>query len=315
MHMQQHGFRETFEAVWPRLTDRFSGPTLPLFVGFLVSPFFWRRHDIFLIWTSILVSVIATAAISGTRADVQLYVPASVLIGTIGIMTWIWMAGRKDWSRWPGMVGLVSAFVVLVAGSLEVDRQALAMPIHSRVAEVLLKIDGIARRRILATDVPLTGLPVAGNAYRDVGERDERLAQKYGVTLPAHYRPYPPEEGRYYIRSLPWVISGLENYDEKDVKLIKPFAWPLQPDEWRLNYWLSKGFTVFVIRDEEVLMSPPDRPCPYHSPSLADCYSRTDTYRRLVEEIHDRCTLVASIAADRPLFEEADTKVYLSGPL
>jgi hypothetical protein len=315
MHMKGSGLRETFEAVWPRLTDRFSGPTLPLFVGFLVSPLFWRRPDVFLIWASILVSVIVTAAMSGARADVQLYVPQSVLIATIGIMTWIWMAGRKDWSRWPGMVGLVSAFVVLVAGSLEVDRQALARPIHSRVAEALLKVDGIGRRRILASDVPLTGLPLAGNADRDVMERDERLAQKYGVTLPPHYRPYPPEEGRYYIRSLPWVISGLENHDEKDVKLIKPFAWPLQPDEWRLNYWLNRGFTVFVIRDEEVWLSPPDQPCPSDSPSLADCYSRTDAYRRLHEDIHGRCTSVASIPADRPLFEEQDTKVYLCDPL
>jgi hypothetical protein len=316
MHMKGSGFRETFEAVWPRLTDRFSGPTLPLFVGFLVTPLFWRRLDIFLIWTSTVVSVIVTAAISGARADVQLYVPQCVLIGTIGIMTWTWMAGRKDWSRWPGMVGLVSAFVVLVAGSFEVDRQALATPIRSQVAEALRKVDGIGRRRIMATDVLLTGLPVAADADRDVMERDERLAQKYGVTLPPHYRPYPPEEeGRYYIRSLPWVISGLENSDQKDVKLIKPFAWPLQPEEWRLPYWLSQGFTLFVIRDEEVWLSPLDQPCPSRSPSLADCYvSRVDAYRRLFAEIHGRCTLVAAIPADRPLFEEADTKVYRCDP-
>jgi hypothetical protein len=314
MHVQESGFRETFEAVWPRLTDRFSGPTLPLFVGFLVAPLFWRRHDIFLIWASTLVSVIVTATISGTRADVQLYVPQAVLIGTIGIMTWIWMAERKDWSRWPGMVGLVSAFVVLVAGSLEVDRQALATPIHTRVAEALRKVDGIDRRRILASDVPLTGLPVAGNAERDVTERDERLAQKYGVTLPPRYRPYPPEEGRYYIRALPWAISGLERFDEKDVKVVKPFAWPLQPEEWKLDYWLNKGFTVFVIRDEEAWLSPSDRPCSSGSPSLADCYMRVDAYRQFHEEIHDRCTLLASIPADRPLFEEQDTKIYLSAP-
>ena len=314
MHMQQHGFRETFEAVWPLLTDRFSGPTLPLFVGFLISPLFWRRLDIFLIWTSILVSVIVTAAISGNRADVQLYVPVCVLIGTIGIMTWIWMAGRKDWSRWPGMVGLVSAFVVLVAGSLEVDRQALATPIHNRVAEALHKVDGIGGRRILATDLQLTGLPVAGNADRDVGERDERLAQKYGVTLPPRVRPYAPEEGRYYIRALPWAMSGLESSDEKDVKVVKPFAWPLQPEEWRLDYWLNKGFTVFVIRDEEAFLLPPDRPCSSGSAALGDCFMRVDAYRRLHEEIHTRCTLVASIPAGRPLFEEADTKVYLSDP-
>jgi hypothetical protein len=313
MHVRESGFRETFEAVSVLLTDRFSGPTLPLFVGFLVSPFFWRRPDIFLIWASTLVSVMVSAAISG-KADVQLYVPESVLIGTIGIMTWIWMAGRKNWSRWPGMVGLVSAIAVLVAGSLEVDRQALAVPIHNRIAEALLKVDGIARRRILATDVALTGLPVAGSAERDVRERDERLARKYGVTLTPQYRSNPPDEGRYYIRSMPWAIRGLEAYEEKDVKVVKAFAWPIQPEEWNLTYWLTEGFTVFVVRDEEVWLSPPDRPCPSRSPS-ADCSSRVEPYRRLHAEIHDRCTLAASIPADRPLFEEEDTKVYICGPL
>jgi hypothetical protein len=82
-----------------------------------------------------------TAAISGARADVQLYVPVAVLIGTIGIMTWVWMAGQKDWRRWPGIVGLVSAGVVLVAGSFQVDRQALATPIQKRVAEALRQVD------------------------------------------------------------------------------------------------------------------------------------------------------------------------------
>jgi hypothetical protein len=41
---------------------------------------------------------------------------------------------------------------------------------------------------------------------------------------------------------------------------------------------------------------------------------RVDTYRRFHEEVHDRCTAVAAIPADRPLFEEADTKVYLCAP-
>jgi hypothetical protein len=309
MHVRQAGLRETLEAVWPRLTDRFSGPTLPLFVGFLVSPLFWRRYDIFLIWASIVVSVIVTAAISGIQSDVQLYVPEIVLISSIGIMTWVWMAGRKDWSRWPGRVGLVSAIFVSVAGSWEVDRQALAPPIHNRVAEALLKVDGIGRRRILATDVSLTGLPVAASAERDVRERDERLARKYRVTLPPRYRSDPPEEGRYYVRSVPWAIRGLETYAEKDVKVVKPLAWPIQPEEWNLDYWLTKGFTVFVIRDEEVWLSSPDQPCPSSAPS-ADCSSRVEPYRRLLQEIHDRCTLVASIAANRPLFEEEDTKVY-----
>lgn len=312
MHVRGGGFRETCQAVWELLSDRFSGATLPVLVGFLVSPLFWRRFDIFLIWASILASVLVTAAVAGSQADVQLYVPESVLIGTIGIMTWTWMAAREDWRRWPGMVGLVSASVVLVAGSLEVDRQALATPIHERVAEALHKVDGISRRRILATDVTLTGLPVAGSAERDTWERDERLAQKYGVTLPARYRPSSPEEGRYYVRAVPWAIRGLEAYDEKDVKVVKPFAWPLQPEEWNLTYWLNKGFTIFVIRDEEVWLTPSDRPCPSHAPS-ADCSSRVEPYRRLLQEIHDRCTLVASIPANRPLFEEEDIKVYLFG--
>ncbi len=294
MHVRNSGLQETLHAVWPRLTDRFTGPTLPLFVGFLIAPLSWRRHDVFWIWTSIMVSLVVTAAVSGGRADVQLYLPQSVLIGCIGIMTWISMAGRADWIRWPGTVGLVLAVTVLVTGTLQVDRQALAPSIRTRVAEALLKIDGIDKRRILASDVPVTGLPVAGDAERADMGRDEQMAQKYGVTLPIRYRPFAPDEGRYYVRSMPWVMGGLETYEEKDVKRVNPFAWPLQPDEWRLNHWLDTGHTVFVVVDEEAWL-----------------VSKVDAYRRLHQEIRARCKLVSTIAANRPLFGEHEIRAYV----
>src|SRR5262249_10555 len=119
-------------------------------------------------------------------------------------------------------------------------------------------------------------------------------AAKYGVALPPRYRPFPPNDGRYYVRRLPWVIGGLEIYEEKDIKQIKPFAWPRQPQEWQLDYWLGQGYSVFVVTDEE-----------------AQLKSEVRADREVHEEIHERGTLVATIRASRPLFEATEVKIYL----
>jgi hypothetical protein len=295
MHVRGSGMQRTSQAVWGLLTDRFTGPTLPLLLGFLVAPLVWRRRDVVLLWSGIGVSLLITATLSGEAVQLQLYLPESVLIATIGMTTWTILMRRGDWVAWAGSAGLAIAILVLASGAFEVDRQALARPIRERVANALLSIDDIAHRRILASEPAMTGLAVSGSAERDEWERAQRLAQKYGVTLPAHYRGFDPDDGRYYIRSMPWVMGGLEGYEEKDVKVVKPFAWPVQSEEWQLNYWLDTGYTVFVVMHEQAWLT-----------------SKVPAYRRLHEQIHQRCTLVTTIQSDRPLFLEHDTKIYLS---
>jgi hypothetical protein len=295
MHVRGSGIERTSQAVWGILTDRFTGPTVPLLLGFLIAPLVLRRRDALLLWAGIVVSLVITAGLSGEAAQLQLYLPESLLIATVGMMTWVTLTLRGDWLAWPGAAGLTVAMYVLASGAFEVDRQALARPIRERVANALLSIDDIAHRRILASEPSMAGLPVSGSAERDEWERAQRLARKYRVTLPAHYRTFDPDDGRYYIRSMPWVMGGLEAYEEKDVKVVKPFAWPVQLEEWQLNHWLNTGYTVFVVMHEDAWLS-----------------SKVPAYRGLHREIHERCTLVTTIQSDRPLFLEHDTKIYLS---
>lgn len=293
MSARDSGIRQTAAVVWTLLGDRFEGPTLPLLVAFLGAPLWWRRLDVLVIWISVMASIVAVAAITGDRAPVQLYTPQSVLIASIGMITWVALAQHPGSIRWLGLAGVLVTTVVLVIGTLEVERQALSPAVRSRIAQVLLGIDGIADRRIMTSEVQYAGLPISGDAERDERARHERLAKQYGVKLPPRHRPYRPADGRYYVRRLPSVMGGLESYEEKDVKHVKPFTWPLQPQEWRLDYWLDQGYSVFVITNEERMLK-----------------SNVEAYRRLHEEIRNRGKLVATIAANRPLFQENDTKVY-----
>jgi hypothetical protein len=297
MSMRDSGIQDTVATVWPVLSDRFMGPTLPLLLAFLVAPLWWKRLDVLVIWVAVAVSIVVTSVLSGDRTTAQLYAPQSVLVAAVGIMTCGGVAARKGWEGLAGKAGLIIAFVVLVAGAVEVERQALASPIHARVAEALLKIDDIANRRILASDVQQSGLPVSGDADRDETARNERLALKYGVTLPPRYRAFPPNAGRYYIRHMPWVMGGLEIYKDDDLKEPKPFAWPIQSEEWHLEYWLDQGYSVFVVKAEKAMLE-----------------SKVDAYRRLHEEIRMRGMPVATIPIDRPLFNEADMKIYVVDP-
>jgi hypothetical protein len=294
MSTRDSGILQTAAVVWGLLSDGFEGPTLPLLVAFLGAPLWWRRLDVLAIWVSVLASIVAVAAITGERALVQLYLPQSVLIASIGMITWVALAAHPGPSRWLGLAGVLVTTVVLVIGTLEVERQALSPAVRSRIAQVLLGIDGIAHRRIMASEVQYAGLPVSGDAERDERARHEWLAKQYGVKLPPRHRPDRSVEGRYYVRRLPSVMGGLEGYEEKDIKHVKPFTWPLQPQEWRLDYWLDQGYSVFVITNEERMLQ-----------------SKVEAYRRLHDEIRNRGKLVATIPADRPLFQENETKVYL----
>ncbi|HXF16413.1 MAG TPA: phospholipid carrier-dependent glycosyltransferase [Burkholderiales bacterium] len=297
MSERDSGILLTAATVSALLSNTFAGPTFPLLVAFLGAPLCWRRLDVLAIWTSVIASIVAVAAITGERAPIQLYVPQSVLIAGIGMITWVALAQRTGPIRRLGMTGMIVTAIVLGMGTFDVVRQALLPDIRSRVSQVLLGIEGIAHRRIMISEVQYAGLPVSGDAERDERARHERLALQYGVNLPPRRRPYAPVEGRYYIRRFPSVMGGLEIYEEKDVKLVKPFTWPLQPTEWKLDYWLDQGYSVFVVLNEERVLK-----------------SKVDAYRLFHEEIRDRGVLLATVEANRTLFQESSAKVYLVDP-
>jgi hypothetical protein len=60
-----------------------------------------------------------------------------------------------------------------------------------------------------------------------------------------------------------------------------------------LSWGASQGFTIFVVSLEDAMLSG------YYPP-----------YRNLHQQIIDRCDLVADLRTDRPLFFEANVKIY-----
>jgi hypothetical protein len=71
------------------------------------------------------------------------------------------------------------------------------------------------------------------------------------------------------------------------------FAWPIQQEEYDLEYWTRQGFTVFVLTDEQERLT-----------------SKVPAYVRLYEQIRSSCELVKEVKARKPLFWEGDTRVY-----
>jgi hypothetical protein len=99
--------------------------------------------------------------------------------------------------------------------------------------------------------------------------------------------------GGYFVCRMPAAIGGYEVYDEKDVKTVTPFAWPLQQEEYDLAYWTRQGYTMFVLTDEQQRLESNVRP-----------------YAQLYEQIRAACDLVKTVKTRKPLFWEEDTKIY-----
>lgn len=128
--------------------------------------------------------------------------------------------------------------------------------------------------------------------------RNERLAKRYDVTLPsvAHERAADDadEDALFHVQ-MPSGMFGLEDVAEEDMAgLVRPFAWPLQPQEWQLDYWLEQDFTLFVVEDFDYLSR--------GTPSAL--------FRSFYRELADRCALVDAIPPRKPLFLEGEVSLF-----
>ena len=43
-------------------------------------------------------------------------------------------------------------------------------------------------------------------------------------------------------------MGGMEN-TSPDAKVLLPYVWPLQTEEWRLDYWLARDYRLFVFQN------------------------------------------------------------------
>jgi hypothetical protein len=271
------------------LSDNTLGLTVAGLAAGLLGVFVRRDGKFLVLWMAAVASIIASKALAGSNFRTQYLLPPGLLLYTLGCVAAVSLIERKGISRWIGLCTTTAILVSALVGSFQIVTQAMRVPVKFRVAEAIKKICRPERDRILGATTDL-GLPISAEALQHGRARHERIAKKYGVELPAS--PVERTErgtertGGYFIQSMPWVVGGLEELKPEQVKIVKPFNWPIQYEEWKLDYWVDQGFNIYVIGDMDSLL---------HHP--------VEEYRSFFNEIRQRCDLVDEIPTHRPLFD------------
>jgi hypothetical protein len=277
------------------------GATLPAVLMWLLVPAVCRDRRTLWVWGASAGAMLMVAAITGPRQHSGLLLPYSVVVVVLGGVTAARLIeGSRRW-RFAGVIALSAMLLCTTIGTLDVLEQALRLPMARLVGNAIVEIPGSDSTKILASLPPSAAiervLSVSSEVTKAEREREKRLAREYGVTLP----PFAPDrvEGRsvtgegYFIYRMPWVIGGLEVYDEKDVRVVKPFSWPLQKEEYELGYWLGRGFSIFLLSNEENILNSP-----------------IPAYRQRYQQIRDRCQLFREILPQKPLFFDDTVRIY-----
>ena len=299
MSFRPASLQETMKTSYMQLV----GPNVGLpVVALIVAPTLWmlgivRGHSsvrllLVVMGIGCAGASIIICSVGGSRQPLQLWLPSVVLgvvAAAIGAGTLV--GGSNRVLRVLGYAG----FAVLVASTIvrivPILTQATAPPLAARLATVIRRAAPPEAKIVSNVDLS-PYLPLSPESQTLPRARHERLAKHYGIVLPPPDRPLTGIANGYTIIDFPWVIGGLEDYRPDQVKVVVPYAWPLQPDEWQLSSWLDQGFHHFVVSDAARLR---DNPVP--------------AYRNLFRSI-DQCVRIASVPATRPLFGEHDAGIY-----
>jgi 4-amino-4-deoxy-L-arabinose transferase-like glycosyltransferase len=245
-----------------------------------------------------IVGMIVIAAIAGTRQLPYLYLPYTTLIvAALAIAALVVMQTARLPLKIAISVALLGVAALFAVRATDTLRQTLAPSIATSLATAITQI-APPNARILSP-IKLDGrLPISSLSEDEDRARHEKLAQKYRVKLP----PVAAESIRaapdgYIVRDYPWVIGGLETVDPDTIKVVLPFAWPLQREEWMLDYWRARGFTLFVVKNARLFDSP------------------VPAYRAFFRALRATCRPVARIDGRRPIFGEEDAILYRCQPM
>ena len=282
------------------LAENVSGLTAAGLLAWLIAPFVRRDPRFLNLWVSTVFAYVAFSAISGgLRIESRYLLPFNMLAFTLGCIAALSLIEWEGRSRVFGWFLTIAILVFEGFGFIEVVRQALTTPVSVRCSEVVESIADPERDRILTVSRYLIGrLPIDTAALEEDHQRHERLAKKYGVKLPdraEENKSHRYQAGRgYYVRNMPFAMGGMEDLKaEVAERAVKPFWWPIQPEEWNLDYWTKQGFDIFVVRDESAMES-----------------SGIPEYRSLHQQIKQRCEQVALLPSRRHLFGEGEIRIY-----
>lgn len=287
------------------LAGTLEGLTPAGLIVWLLAPLIRRDSRFLMLWAAPAFAYVAINVASGPIIHPRYYLPFNQIAFTLAIVAALSMLERPGPWRTVGRLATAAVLGCAAIGSFEVVRQAMATPMQARCPEVIRSIVDPERDRILAADLYMLGVPVDGAAAREGQDREDRLASQYGVKLPER----PPEKRRdpdpfargYYVRQIPYGLGGDPNREASlasRAKTIMPYWWPIQPEEWQLDYWTSRGFTIFMLIDGGGF-----------SGSGIPLYDEP-LYRSFHEEIAKRCEPVATLLTTRELFGERSVRIY-----
>ena len=284
--------------VVPLIAGNLTGLTVAGLVASLFAPLVRHDRKFLLLWCSTTFAYVAVSAISGSTIRPRFLLSYDVLAFTLGCIAALSLVERNGLSR---IIGILLAIAILACasiGAVEVVRQAMTTRMSARCAGVIEAIADPKQSKIL-TGLPL-GVSVSVAAEDEDYARVDRLAKKYGVKSMDRAKERLSRRDRrnpvYFVRGIPFSHDGSEDLPTEEVeKLVKPAIgfWPLQDEEWNLDYWTAQGFDIFVVRSEQDYLN-----------------AKNPLYRSLHQQIKDRCELVAVLPTTRPLFFEQEVKIY-----
>jgi hypothetical protein len=298
------------EGDWARvvaaLAGRLTGATpLGLLLG-LLSPLLVRTEKVALLWASSVVGLSLLLIVGGPIDVARHLMPYTTLLFLLGVVSAVFLANQhRRITCATGFLSLIALLAWSGSGTAEVVRQALALPMKNRILSVLPRIaqpGGVTR---ILGDVGRYGIRVHPDVAQVQQLRSVRLAQKYRIELP----PRTSERDKYtmdgsdlyYIRDIPFAAGGMDFVTdleiEQGIRIVTPYYWPIQQEEWHLHYWLDQGYTVFLMESEEFYL---------------DC--DIPAYKRLYQEVRRRGKLIERLPTTRELFEERSVTIYVVEP-
>jgi hypothetical protein len=281
------------------LADNVTGLTTAGLLAFLLAPFIRREPKFLTLWVSTAFAYVVFPAISGgVRIAPRYLLPYNALAFTLGCTAVLSMIERGALARAFGALLAIAILLSECLGFIDVVGQALLTPMSVRCSELIKSIVDPDQDKIFAASAQQIKLPIDAAASDEERNRHERLARKYGVTLEERAeesKSHRYQAGRgYFLRIMPFAMGGMEDLEAgKAARAVKPYWWPIQPEEWKLDYWTRQGFDVFIVLDESAMLS-----------------CGIPEYESLHRQIKDACELVAVVTGRRYLFGEGEMKIY-----
>lgn len=252
---------------------------------------------VFSFWISLIIGSLVVMYLSGQRQLSGLWVPYMVPMQLLAIIFICSLAQKYTLSTSTLLISLiVLVFFISLYGSINVSRQAIAKPIAVSVERFVMENFQDNKTKIL-TFFPLN-LPQDKSMKEYAINRDGELSKKYAVNLPKkaiENNALKDKFGAIRYFDMPMPFFGLENSDDNTLKgVMKAYAWPIQKEEWRLDYWKNKNFEIFILQDHEKIL---------HRSNLK-------VLSEFHHEVKRRCKLLKHYEPSKPLYYELSASIY-----